>query len=187
MTQPTFTESYHVTAVIAHLVRPRREDGYEQWLHGIVPVAKTFAGHLGVHILRPKPENTPQYVIVLHFDQHHHLQAWLESDVRREWIDLVQPFIQQPENVQVLTGLETWFELPGRPQKLPPKRYKIALVTWLAVLILSVLMGQFLTPLLAPLPWFLRQIITSGLMVCLLAYGLMPQLTRLFYRWLYPS
>ncbi len=187
MTQSTFATGYHVTAVIAHLVRPGREDGYEDWLHGIVPVAKTFAGHLGVHILRPQPGGNPQYVIVLHFDQHHHLQAWLESAVRREWIDRVQPLIQQPENVQVLTGLETWFELPGRPPKPSPKRYKIALVTWLGVLILSIVLGNVLNPLLESLPWLLKQTITSGVTVWLLAYVLMPQLTRLFYRWLHPS
>jgi len=183
----TSTETYHVTAVIAHLVKPGRQEGYEEWLRGIIPVAKTFEGHLGVQILRPKPGEHTEYVIVLHFDRHQNLKIWLESDVRREWIERVQPLIQQPENVQVLTGLETWFELPKRPQKTPPKRYKIALITWMGVLLLSLMIGTLLNPLLAQMPWLLRQVLTSGLIVWLLAYFLMPQLTRLFYRWLYPN
>lgn len=187
MTRSDLTESYHVTAVINHLVKSGREAGYEEWLRGIVPVARSFEGHLGVNILRPRPGEPPDYVIVLHFDHHQHLQTWLESEVRREWIERVKPLIEHPENVQVLTGLETWFVLPERPQKAPPKRYKIALITWLGVLLLSLLIGYFFTPLLAPLPWLLRQMIGTGLTVWLLAYFLMPQLTRIFYKWLYPN
>ncbi|ELS33703.1 MULTISPECIES: antibiotic biosynthesis monooxygenase [Pseudanabaena] len=187
MTNSISAESYHVTAVIAHSVKRNLEKEYEDWLRGIVPVAKSFDGHLGVQILRPHLEENTEYVIVLHFDHHQNLKRWLESEERHKWIELVQPLIQQPENVQVLTGLETWFELPKRPQKYPPKRYKIALITWLGVLFLSLVVGRILNPLLEPLPWLLKQIITSGLIVWLLAYFLMPQLTRLFYRWLYPK
>jgi len=186
MTNFNSAQDYHVTAVIAHSVKPDRQEGYEEWLRGIVPVAKEFKGHLGVQILRPKLREDSEYVIVLHFDRHENLKGWLESEVRHEWIDRVQPLIQQPENIQVLTGLETWFELPKRPQKSPPKRYKIAFVTWLGVLFLSLTLGYLLSFLPAQIPWLLRQMLTSGLIVWLLAYFLMPQLTRLFYRWLYP-
>lgn len=187
MYEPKPPESYHVTAVIAHLVKPGREEGYEEWLRGIVPVAKTFEGHLGVNILRPQKGTHSEHVIVLHFDHHRHLQAWLESDTRRDWIERVKPLIEKPEDVQVLTGLETWFMLPGRPQKAPPKRYKVAVVTWLGVYTLSLIVGHFIAPLIAPLPLLVRQAITTGLIVSSLAYLLMPQLTRLFYRWLYPT
>ncbi|MBD2460033.1 antibiotic biosynthesis monooxygenase [Oscillatoria sp. FACHB-1407] len=187
MTYSPSTQDYHVTAVINHLIKPGREEGYEEWLHGIVPVAKTFEGHLGVQILRPRSGEPPEYTIVLHFDQHAHLQAWLESKERHDWIERVQPLIQQSESIQVLTGLETWFQLPGRPQKTPPKRYKVATVTWLGVLLLSLLIGRFLAPYLAWMPWLVRQMVTSALVVWLLAYVVMPQLTRLFYGWLYPQ
>lgn len=43
---------------------------------------------------------------------HKNLQAQLDSDVRREWIQQAKPLIQAPEEMQVLTGLETWFVLP---------------------------------------------------------------------------
>ncbi|MDX2215411.1 MAG: antibiotic biosynthesis monooxygenase [Oculatellaceae cyanobacterium bins.114] len=187
MTYSPLPQNHHVTAVITHLVKPGREEGYEEWLRGIVPVAKRFEGHLGVQILRPRSGEPAEYTIVLHFDQHPHLQAWLESEERRDWIGRVQPLIQQSENVQVLTGLETWFQLPERPQKTPPKRYKVAIVTWLGVLILSSLIGYLLAPYLAWMPWVVRQMVTSALVVWALAYFVMPQLTRLFYGWLYPQ
>jgi antibiotic biosynthesis monooxygenase (ABM) superfamily enzyme len=35
----TDAETHQVTAIIFHLVRPGREQGYEEWLHGIAGVA----------------------------------------------------------------------------------------------------------------------------------------------------
>ena len=187
MNSPIFNTEHHVTAVITHLVKPGREKGYEEWMRGIIPVAKTFKGHLGVNILRPQKGVHPEYIIVLHFDHHENLQAWLKSDVRREWIERAQPLIQESEDIQVLTGLETWFELPRRPPKSPPKRYKMALLTWLAVFLTLATVRYLLSPLLVPVPELLAQVITIGIVVWILTYILMPQLTRLFYKWLYPK
>jgi antibiotic biosynthesis monooxygenase (ABM) superfamily enzyme len=107
--------------------------------------------------------------------------------VRQEWIERAKPLIQAPEEMQVLTGLETWFELPRRSPKSPPKRYKMALLTWLAVFLTLSTMRYLLGSLLAPLPSLLAQLITIGIVVWLLTYVVMPQLTRLFYKWLYPN
>lgn len=187
MNSPELNTEHHVTAVIIHLIKPGREEGYEEWMRGIIPVAKTFEGHLGVNILRSEKGLHPEYIIILHFDHHKNLQAWLDSDVRFEWIERAKPLIQAPEEMQVLTGLETWFELPRRALKSPPKRYKMALLTWFAVFVTLSTMRYILNPLLAPLPALLAQLITIGVVVLLLTYVVMPQLTRLFYNWLYPN
>ncbi|HEY9609962.1 hypothetical protein [Allocoleopsis sp.] len=187
MNSPKFNVEYHVTAVISHLVKLGREEGYEEWMRGIIPVAKTFEGHLGVNILRPQRGIQLEYIIVLHFDHHKNLQAWLDSSVRREWIERVKPLIQEAEDVQVLTGLETWFELPRRPQKSPPKRYKMALLTWIGVFLTLSTVRYILRPLLVHFPDLLAQLITIGIVVLILTYVVMPQLTRLFYKWLYPN
>lgn len=99
----------------------------------------------------------------------------------------MQPLICGPETVQVLTGWETWFQLPGRSPQKPPQRYKITLLTWLAVFGVSTLLTPLLAPLLAPFPPLLRQFVSIGVAVWLLGYFVMPRLTRLFHRWLYPN
>ena len=83
--------SQHVTAVITHRVRAGREEGYEAWIHGISAAAREFPGHLGVSILRPQPGASPDYVIVLQFDDCDRLQSWLKSDIRKDWIQRAQP------------------------------------------------------------------------------------------------
>lgn len=156
-------------------------------MRGIIPVAKTFSGHLGVNIIRPQPGVHAEYIIVLHFNHHENLQAWLNSNERKEWIDRAKPLIQDNENVQVLTGLETWFELPKRPQPLPPKRYKMALLTWFAVFVTLSIVSRILQGFLVLLPDILAQFMTVGVVVWLLTYVIMPQLTQWFRKWLYPS
>lgn len=179
-------QDYPVTAVISHVVRAGREEGYEEWFHGIAADARKFTGHLGVSAIRPQDHAHPEYVVILKFDCYNNLKTWLESDVRREWIERLQPLIERPENIQTLSGLETWFALPNRPMKAPPPRYKMALVTWVGVFSTIFVLNWVLTPLLLGFPAILRLLISTGVTVLLLTYVIMPRLTQLFRKWLYP-
>ena len=180
-------DNHLVTAIISHVVRPEREQGYEEWLRGIIAAAKKFDGHRGVSIIQPRDPAHPEYVAILRFDRYTNLKRWLESDVRREWIERLQPLIEKPEAVQTLTGLETWFTLPNKPLKSPPPRYKMALVTWLGVFVTLGVLSRLLAPFLSGLPLLLNQLITTGLVVVVLTYLIMPRLTQLFRKWLYPA
>ena len=172
-----------VTAVISHYIRPGRESGYEAWLEGISQVARQFEGHNGVTILRPQPGLRAEYVIILRFNNYHNLCRWMRSPERKEWIERAKPLTEKPENVQFLTGLEALVSLP-RTISTPPK-YKTAFVTWIGVFVCASILGYFLAPYLAGLPYLLRQAIITGLVVILLAYVVMPRLTRLFHSWLH--
>ncbi|MBD2257986.1 antibiotic biosynthesis monooxygenase [Pseudanabaena sp. FACHB-2040] len=180
-------ESQQVTAVISHIVRPGREEGYEKWFHGIATEARKFKGHLGVTAIRPHDHAHPEYAVILRFDHYNNLKKWLESDVRHDWIERLQPLIEKSETIQTLTGLETWFSLPNKLLRTPPPRYKMALVTWLAVFTTLAILSRLLAPLLSRLPVLLNQLITTGLVVALLTYLIMPRLTRLFRKWLYSA
>lgn len=66
----TDEESHQVTAVISHVVRPGREQGYEEWLHSITTAARKFRGHLGVNVIRPRDHTHPEYVAIVRFDHY---------------------------------------------------------------------------------------------------------------------
>ncbi|WP_277883970.1 hypothetical protein, partial [Nostoc sp. FACHB-888] len=123
---------------------------------------------------------------ILKFDCYGNLKTWLESDIRREWIERLQPLIEKPEDIQTLTGLETWFTLSDKPMMSPPPRYKMVLVSWLGVFFTLPQLNRLLVPLLSGLPVLLNQLISTGLGVALLTYVIMPRLTQLFRKWLYP-
>ena len=175
----------HVTAVVTHRVRPGRESGYEEWIKGIADDARGFDGYLGAHILRPELGVSPNHVIVVQFATCVQLDAWMQSEIRKAWIERVKPLILEPESIKVLTGLEPWFQLPGQPFHGPPKRYKQALLVWVAVAALSLLVSPVVTMLLGAWPLVLRVLVNAAVMVVLLTYLVMPLLTRCFRRWLF--
>jgi uncharacterized protein len=181
------SDKQQVTAVISHLVKPGSERYYEQWLHDISSLAQQFAGHAGVSFIRPQDSTFPEYVIILKFDCYMHLKAWLDSPIRQRWIDKASDLVQQNQKVDILTGLETWFTLPGKPIQRSPKRYKMAVLTTIAVFGVAQLVTAIATPILSGLPNLLRAFVSTGFTVFALTYIVMPRLTRLFYRWLYPK
>lgn len=178
-------EKQLMTAVIYHLVKPGREQAYEQWLHDISAVAQQFAGHAGVSFVRPADLSHPEYTIILKFDCSQHLKAWMDSPIRQQWMDKVKPLVQKDQSVQVLTGLETWFTLPGKLVQQPPKRYKMAILTTLGVFAVAQILGLVVAPALTSLDPLLRSFLLTAVTVFILTYVVMPRITRLFYRWLY--
>jgi len=177
--------SQYVTAVITHQVRTGRERGYEEWIEGISAAAREFEGHLGVSILRPQSSSSSDYVIVLRFDTCQHLTAWLYSNTRKEWIERVKPLTRAQESIQILTGLETWFQLPKQSGHKSPKRYKQAILVWVGVMTVSLLVGPLVAPLLQALPSILKVAVNGAITVTLLSYIVMPQLTKWFKGWLF--
>lgn len=183
-------ENQQVTAVISHFVKPTRQAGYEEWLAGIAAVAREFEGYCGSSIIRPKEGLELEYVIILKFNSYLNLRNWLESEIRKEWIERANPLIQKPENIQVTTGLESWFSVPGKQVKSPPPRYKMAILTWFAVYGCLMVVQYLLTPifkLFPPLLVPIIPIISIGIVVALLTYVVMPRLSKLFSPWLYPK
>jgi antibiotic biosynthesis monooxygenase (ABM) superfamily enzyme len=93
--------------------------------------------------------------------------------------------LEEPK-VRVLTGLEAWFTLPSKEGASPPPRYKMAVITWLAVFPLATLVFLALQPLLGGAPAVLRTLVFTIVMVTTMTYVVMPRMTRLFSFWLYP-
>lgn len=174
-----------VTAVISQRIKRSHEPAYEAWMQGISAAARQFPGHLGVTIIRPEVGICVEYVIILKFDCYVHLKGWLDSEERQRWLEKAKPFIAQSSPVEILTGLETWFTLPNRATQPTPRRYKMAILTTLAVFCVVNLINPLLLPMLTQLPRLLAGLISTYLSVLLLTYVVMPRLTKLAYRWLY--
>ncbi|TMK76238.1 MAG: hypothetical protein E6G47_13720 [Actinobacteria bacterium] len=88
------------------------------------------------------------------------------------------------DQAQVKTGLETWFALPDMPlPRRAPPRWKMALVTWLALLPQIIVLSYLIPPL--RLPFLAGTALSTALPVMMLTWVLMPSLTRLLYGWLY--
>jgi antibiotic biosynthesis monooxygenase (ABM) superfamily enzyme len=86
-----------------------------------------------------------------------------------------------------VTGLESWFTLPGAPGTPPPPPYKMAVLTWVTIFPLITAVVVALRPLLRGLPLVLNLGITTAIMVPLMTWVVMPRVTRLLRGWLYPA
>lgn len=133
--------------------------------------------------MRPQPGVSSDYVSVLQFNSCPNLDAWLSSDIRKGWIERVQSLIQNQESVQVLTGIEGWFQLPKQVASKHTKRYKQAILIWVGVMIVALFIQPLIAPVLQYLPWLLQ--VSASVAVILLSYVIMPRLTRCFKSWLF--
>ena len=184
---PTPGHDPPATAVASRRVKPGRKREFEEWVSGIRAAVKKFPGYLGSEVLRPSGSEDGEYVIVFRFDHASNLHVWEDSEERRRWLDKSRPLLHEEEKVDVLTGLETWFTLPSKPAEPPPPRYKMAVVTWLAVVPVVFIMFSLFGQWLNLLPAWLRTLVFAAVTVTLMTYVVMPRMTRLFSFWLYPD
>ncbi|WP_207956738.1 antibiotic biosynthesis monooxygenase [Rubrobacter tropicus] len=174
------------TGVASRRVEPGREEEFEAWISGILAAVKEFPGYLGSDVLRPSNSEDDEYSIIYRFDHASNLERWEASDERRRWLDKAEPLVRE-QTVRRLTGLETWFTLPSKEGQPAPPRYKMAVVTWLAVFPTVLIIFTLFGPLLNLLPTVLRTLLFTLTMVSLMTYVIMPRMTRLFSFWLYPK
>lgn len=174
-----------VTAVIRQTVRADHRAAYEQWLHGVIPVAARFPGHRGVQVIPPAP-GAMAYTITIRFDTVDHAEDWFNSDVRRELLHAVQPLLDAPEEVKTVTGLEFWFESPASAPG--PRRFKQALVTLSVIFPLTTALGLTLAPQFHALPgiWarLAGNLAVATVTVFSMTYLIMPRYTRAISGWL---
>jgi uncharacterized protein len=175
-----------VTAVASRRVKQGREQEFEEWASGILAAANEAPGYLGSEVLRPSDNKDDEYKIVFRFDHASNLRAWEESDERHRWLRRAEPLVHE-EKVHVLTGLETWFTLPTKPGEPAPPRYKMVIVSWLAIFPIVTLIFSVFGQWLNLLPTLLRTLVFTAVMVTLMTYVVMPRMTRLFSFWLYPD
>ncbi len=180
-------EDQAVTVVTSRRVKPGCEAAFEAWLEGIGADAAKFPGYLGRRVTRPHEHEHPEYVIVFRFASYTTLRGWTESPVRKEWLEKVKPLVLDGFKETTLTGLETWFAVPAKPGMQPPPKHKMAVVSFLVVFPLSVMLGTWVTPRLSVLPWPLPSLVSCVVMIALMTWVLMPRVTWLFRKWLYPG
>ncbi len=174
-----------VTFIIQHKVRAAHRGQYEQWLRDIGSEAERYAGHLGTNVIRPLGADG-QYTIIIRFAHYDHLQAWVESDVRRNYVRQVEPILEGGDRIEIKSGLDFWFTPPGVRA---PNRFKQFLITFSAIYPLTLLVPAGLAPLVEAVPvlgnLFISRFLVAGIIVWLMVYVIMPRYSRAVAEWLY--
>ena len=177
------TQNGPVTVVVNHLVKPDKESEFKDWGERIRKAALQFEGHGGYHVIRKSTGDRLEYVALFAFDTAENLAAWNASQTQQELVKELEDLLVEPPTREERTGMEVWFTPPPGWRQAP--RYKMVLVTFLGIYPLVLLVLLVVNPLLASWPFLLRTSVSTGAMVCLMTYVVMPLWTRLFKKWLY--
>jgi antibiotic biosynthesis monooxygenase (ABM) superfamily enzyme len=174
------------TTVLTWDVEPGREADFEDWARGLHDRAAESPGHIDATWLRARGSRDRYYTVVSFTDEKA-LREWMESPVRAEWLSHLDGIAKQPEqHEQHMTGMETWFTLPGESVPPPPK-WKMSIVTFCGVYPLSLLYQAAGVSLSKSWPLPLRAAVFPVVVVPVLTYLVMPLFSRMLRRWLYSA
>jgi hypothetical protein len=177
-------ESTEVTTVINRHIKPGHDADYAEWFGRILEVMKKFPGYRGVTVVVPGGSDPDARIILYRFADTASMEKWENSAERNNLLSELDRY-----SIQVYTkatGLETWFELPNIHSVVPPPKWKMAAVTLLAAGIVSFISHFILGAYLETWPLVVTSIVYSAILVLVLTYFAMPNLTRLLKKWLYP-
>jgi antibiotic biosynthesis monooxygenase (ABM) superfamily enzyme len=170
-----------VKIVIERLPRRGAEEPFRRWAEQFVAQASHAPGHEGGSVLAGSGGS---HVILLRFASTAALEAWHRSAEYESLMRAADSVSTAGNESQIQSGLETWFTLPGRPTPvMPPPRWKMALVTWSALLPMVIALAYILAPL--RLPFLFNAAVSTAIPVVMLTWVIMPRLTKALYRWLY--
>src|SRR4028118_1130177 len=176
-----------VTVQFMCVVRPGMEAKFGEALHEFIDTSLSSPDQQGAHVLRPAPgSGSREYTGLRRFASAQARDEFFASPVFAQWQETVAPLVEGNPRYETMCSLETWFALPGNPAIVPPPRWKMALVTLLAVFPLSLVLQRTVAPLIRSWPLLLQTLIISLCMVAMLVWVLMPNLTHLLKSWIHP-
>jgi len=179
-----------VTVTIARQVAAGREDDFQRWSDELTALAAGFPGFLGAGMLRPAPPTHPHQVgdpwhVIFRFDSAAHLADWESSAERSRWLAEGEHLVESTA-VQRVSGLETWFSLPGRTAPAPPK-WKMFLVSGTAIFLVNVVLTLVYGGWIHDWPVPIRVALLSFPVTAIVTWLVMPRAARVLARWLYAS
>ncbi|HSD39491.1 MAG TPA: antibiotic biosynthesis monooxygenase [Rhodocyclaceae bacterium] len=173
--------SIHVA--ITRRVRPGREAEFQQGLHDFIEASFKHGGVLGANMVVPLPgSDDREYGILRSFRDERERDDFYRSPMFKEWNERARALTEGEPVSRPLNGLEAWFRSPGGP----PPRWKMALLTWVAVWPISMLVPIVLSPLRASLPHLVFAGAVAAGIVLVLTWGVMPLLVKAAHTWLHP-
>lgn len=177
-----------ISTVTMRTVKAGQEDAFEQSLKQFFELSRSVPGQLAIHVVRPMPgSDSRDWGILRTFSSQQAKDEFFTSEEFIEWQAHAAPYMEGERVHQALTGLETWFTLPGKKAIIPPPRWKMVLMSALGSGFSVTLLGMTVGPLLLKLHPLGKTALNSLMMAVLMTYLMMPNITKLFKSWLYPK
>ena len=188
-----------VTVSITRSVDPDRVAEVTHWVQTGVNLANTWPGFLGSGWVRATASST-EWHMLYRFANAELLDEWETSEERARWLEAGRGMVEE-RVVNRRTGIEGWFDVPatttqldvvagGPATKIPlvrPPRWKQATSIWLGFfpvnLVFTLLVTAFV-PGWGDVPTAVKVLITTSILTPLMAYWVLPFVTRILHPWL---
>ena len=171
------------TVMITRIVRPGHAADYRRWLSETLNAAEAFPNHLGTIVLTPTTDANV-YRFVHLFADDASLEAWEKSEAHQRLSAEADRFSRSSRDEA--TGMTAWFTVAGMSPVSPPPRWKMTIVIFGVVYLLTAslipLQARWTPP---SWPFLLTNAILNGVIAVAMTYALMPAATRLLRDWLY--
>jgi antibiotic biosynthesis monooxygenase (ABM) superfamily enzyme len=174
-----------VTVVVTRKVKRGREPEYEDWLRRLLKESKSMEGYLGATVQKPAAGSS-EYTSIFRFDSVDNLRKFEESALRAKYLREVIDYVDEDAAWKKFTGLEFWFSPPKGTVIPQPSRFRMALVMIAVVFGLVLSIGQIVGMVAAGVPSYIRLFVTISIEIFLMTYVLMPHITRVLAKWIYP-
>jgi hypothetical protein len=176
---------------IIHMAVPRhvklgREHEFERQLSIFAQRSLAESGSRGVHFLYPTPSSSSnEYGVIRSFASASDREAFYKSPLYLEWLSTVEELVEGEPEYRELSGMEAWFR---NPHSAHPPRWKMALLTLVAVWPVSMGVRALLCPLIGlRMPHVIFAGAVAVGIVLVLTWVAMPLLTKLAQPWLQPK
>ena len=126
------------------------------------------------------------YQAIVRFADTAALDRWMASPERARWQERVKGLGRTVRPKLTTTGLETWFDVPRLVTR-PPARWKMSLVTILGVYPFALAFDGLFAEYFHEWPLPARTAVFPIVLAPLLTYAVMPALSRVLRRRLYPE
>lgn len=172
-------------AITRH-VRKEHVEAFERALAEFATRSFAEPGARGVHLLYPAPgSGSTEYGILRSFASEPDRDAFYASPTYLEWVERIEPLVEGSASYRRLGGLEAFFRDGAGA---PPPRWKMAVLTWIAVWPVSMLVPALLVPLVGGvLPKPLTAGVVAAGIVTVLTWIAMPALVATARPWLHPK
>ena len=122
-----------VKIVLERRVHAEALSEFEHWTKVFIETASGSPGLQGASVFNLSASR--DYFVLLRFASRIDLERWQTAPEVLRLLRRADSISVASDQTQVKAGLETWFTVPGVPAPLAsPPRWKMALVTWLAIL-----------------------------------------------------
>ncbi|HEX4342364.1 MAG TPA: antibiotic biosynthesis monooxygenase, partial [Verrucomicrobiae bacterium] len=169
---------------VTRRIKPGHETEFQAALRDFFQASFVRNGVNGASMLVPPPgSNSSEFGILRTFASEQERDAFYASPMFKAWEDRVRPLTEGEPTHRELTGLEAWFRYPN-----PPPRWKMALLTFIAVWPVSIAVPAALRSLIGQsAPGFVFAGAVAAGIVVILTWIVMPLLVLIAKGWLHPK